>query len=278
MSDRAGLVGRVLDTWRQRWRRIGRTAAAVAILTTMASPMSSANAPKNEMPDSFVYLRAVDPSIEQDMRYAGRDNFTGRPVPGYDAAECVLVRQAAEALKAAQAELKPMGLSLKVYDCYRPAMAVAAFVAWSKEPDDPGTKRTHYPMLSKDQLFPEYIATRSGHSRGATLDITIVPLDSTPSAAEADPVKAEACTAGDPADNSLDMGTGFDCFDPKANTDTPGLTKDQQDNRELLLEVMNRYGFKNYPQEIWHYTFEPEPYPDTYFDFPILPRPAGDPE
>lgn len=226
------------------------------------------------MPNDFVYLRDVDPSIQQDMRYAGSNNFTKRSVPGYDAAECVLVRQAAKALKTAQADLKPMGLSLKVYDCYRPTKAVAAFVDWSKEADNPEAKLEHYPELSKSDLFPEYIATRSGHSRGATLDVTIVPLGSSPAVTDGE--DGIACTETQPSDNSLDMGTGFDCFDPKANTDAPGLTPEQQRNRKLLVDVMSRHGFKNYPKEIWHFTFEPEPHPDTYFDFPIVPRPTSD--
>ena len=246
--------------------------ALVSALTLLASsPLSAAS-----MHKGFVYLRDVDPSIEQDMRYAGDDNFMGKPVPGYDAPECVLVREAAEALKAAQAELKPMGLSLKVYDCYRPAQAVSAFVAWAKEPDNPQVKLTHHPDLPKTALIPEYIATRSGHSRGATIDVTLVPLDSIPKIDAADTKDAVACTSGEPSDNSLDMGTGFDCFDPKANTDAPDLTPEQRRNRELLLEVMGRHGFKNYPKEIWHYTFQPEPYPTTYFDFPISPQPTGD--
>jgi D-alanyl-D-alanine dipeptidase len=240
-----------------------------ALLTARASPMSAGS-----MPNGFVYLRDVDPSIQQDMRYAGSNNFTGAPVPGYDASECVLVRQAAEALKAAQADLKPLGLSLKVYDCYRPTQAVAAFVDWSKQPDDPDAKLEHYPELPKSALFPEYIATQSGHSRGATLDVTIVPRGS--SSAVSDAEGAIACTSAQPSDNSLDMGTGFDCFDPKANTDAPGLTPDQERNRKLLLDVMSRHGFKNYPKEIWHFTFEPEPYPDTYFSFPILRRQMSD--
>jgi D-alanyl-D-alanine dipeptidase len=225
------------------------------------------------MPDSFVYLHDIDPTIQQDMRYASRNNFTRRPVPGYDAAECVLVREAAKALKAVQTDLKPMGYSLKVYDCYRPAQAVAAFVDWSSEPNDPIAKQSHYPNLSKSDLFPEYIATRSGHSRGATLDVTIVLIGSKPSPVTDDSSSAEPCTEGDPSDNSLDMGTAFDCFDLKANTGTKGLTPLEEQNRQLLFDVMARHSFKNYPKEFWHFTFEPEPYPDTYFDFPILPYP-----
>ena len=244
--------------------RISRAALVAGLYTLATSPLSAANIPKD-----FVYLRDVDPSIEQDMRYAGADNFTAEPVPGYDAAECVLVREVAEALKAAQATLKPMGLSLKVYDCYRPAQAVAAFVAWARKPVSPQAKLAYYPELPKSDLFPDYIATKSGHSRGATVDLTLVKLGSSPETDRA--TDSVACNA-EPSGNDLDMGVGFDCFDPKANTDAPNLAPGQRRNRELLLEVMSRHGFKNYPKEIWHYTFQPEPYPDTYFDFPIRPR------
>jgi D-alanyl-D-alanine dipeptidase len=226
------------------------------------------------MPDGFVYLRNVDPSIEQDMRYAGGYNFTGRPVPGYDAPECVLVRQAAEALKKVQADLKPKGLTLRVYDCYRPTQAVAAFVAWSKAPGNPQTKAMWYPNLDKTALFRDYIATRSGHSRGATLDVTVAPIG----APDTHP-RGVSCTApqkGSAPDGSLAMGTTFDCFDQKANTETSGLTAEEIKNRALLSNAMAARGFKSYPYEWWHYTFEPEPFPDTYFDFPIEPRPNGD--
>ena len=224
------------------------------------------------MPEEFTYLRDVDPSIQQDMRYAGSDNFTGRPVPGYDAAECVLVRQAAEALKKVQADLAPKGLSLRVYDCYRPTQAVAAFVAWSKEPGTPDAKAMWYPTLDKAALFPNYIATRSGHSRGATLDVTVAPIG----AAETHP-RGVSCAAPQKEfapDGSLAMGTTFDCFDKKANTDASGLTDEEIRNRALLRDAMTARGFKSYPFEWWHYTHQPEPFPDTYFDFPIAPRPS----
>jgi D-alanyl-D-alanine dipeptidase len=245
------------------------TAATCVIAAALAvSPLSA-----TEMPDDFVYLRDVDPSIRQDIRYAGDDNFTGAPVPGYDAAECVLVRQAAEALKAVQSDLEPKGLALRVYDCYRPTQAVAAFVAWAKKPDDPAAKAVHYPNLSKTDLFPGYIATRSGHSRGATLDLTVEPIGGV----EKHP-RGINCTAPEKKfapDGSLAMGTSFDCFDVKANTQAPGLTSKEMAHRALLRDAMGARGFKNYPLEWWHYTFEPEPYPDRYFDFPILPRPNG---
>lgn len=226
------------------------------------------------LPKGFVYLHDIDPTIPQEMRYAGPHNFTGRPVPGYEAAECVLTRPAAEALKAVQEDLKRQGLSLKVYDCYRPEQAVAAFVDWAKEPADPKAKRVYYPNLPKSALFPDYIATRSGHSRGSTVDVTLVPLEAPPDSG--DPSSPVACTRADPGDGSLDMGTRFDCFDAKANTDAPGLTEAQRRNRTRLVGAMRAHGFENYPKEFWHYSFQPEPYPDRYFDFPIAPRPTGD--
>jgi len=244
--------------------------AVLAALATAAPALAG-----DAMPDDFVYLRDIDPTIEQDMRYAGPHNFTGKPVDGYDAAECVLLRQAAEALKTVQADVKAEGLTLKVYDCYRPARAVAAFVAWSKLPDDPSAKATWYPNLTKADLFPGYIATRSGHSRGATLDLTLVPIEE--SAPPADDLKARACTApqkGHAPDGSLVMGTSFDCFDEKANTAALGLSEEQRANRDLLVAAMQAHGFKNYPKEWWHFTLEAEPYPDTFFDFPVEPRPA----
>ena len=244
----------------------------ILILATTVLAVPRANA--GEMPEPFVYLRDVDPSILQDMRYAGTRNFTGHAAPGYDAPECVLVKQAAEALKAVQAEIKQKQLSLKVYDCYRPTRAVAAFVAWSKLPDDQQAKATYYPALKKSDLFPDYIALVSGHSRGATVDLTLVPFNaseppSPPTGA------AEPCTGAvgvRAPDTGIDMGTAFDCFDVKAHTIVPGLEPEQQQNRQMLVDVMTRHGFKNYEKEWWHYTLDNEPFPNTMFDFPIEPR------
>lgn len=227
------------------------------------------------MPEDFVYLRDVDPSIRQDMRYAGPRNFTGAPVPGYQAADCILVRQAADALKQVQEDLKAKGFGLKVYDCYRPARAVRAFVDWVAAPDDPQAKAVYYPNLAKTTLIPDYIAARSGHSRGATVDLTLVPLESgDPSPDEA----GAACTAPQPdaaPDGSLAMGTTFDCFDTKANLGA-GLTALEEANRETLRDAMLARGFKDYSPEWWHFTLKHEPHPDEYFDFPILPRSVND--
>ena len=224
------------------------------------------------MPEQFVYLRDVDPTIQQDMRYAGSKNFTGKPAPGYDAAECVLVRPAADALKRVQAELAAKGLGLKMYDCYRPAHAVASFGAWAKAPDDPDAKAVYYPNLAKSALLPDYIAPRSGHSRGATVDLTLVPLE------KRDPPSAEtsaACTAPQAQsapDGSLAMGTTFDCFDTKSNLGAPGLAEREEKNREILRAAMLAQGFNDYRPEWWHFTLKDEPYPDEYFDFSIVPR------
>ncbi len=242
---------------------------AVIVAGTVASALGT-----ETMPQDFIYLRDVASSIQQDIRYAGSYNFTGHEIPGYDAPECVLVRPAAEALKKVEEDLKPKGLSLRVYDCYRPTQAVADFVAWSKEPGNPQTRAIWYPNLDKTALFPNYIATRSGHSRGATLDVTVAPIG----AADVHP-QGVSCTAPQKRfapDGSLAMGTSFDCFDEKANTDASGLTQEEVKNRVLLRDAMEARGFKSYPFEWWHYTFEPEPYPDTYFDFPIKPQPDGD--
>jgi len=249
-----------------------RMAHRLTLLVALAITVPALAA--DAMPDDFVHLRDIDPTIQQDMRYAGSRNFTGKPVDGYEAPECVLVRQAAEALQKVQADLRGKGLTLKIYDCYRPARAVAAFVAWSKLPDDPTSKATWYPNLTKGDLFPDYIATRSGHSRGATLDLTLVPIDETVEAQQLED-EPQACTApqeGHAPDGSVAMGTSFDCFDVKANTAASALSQQEQANRAVLVGAMQARGFQNYPKEWWHFTLQPEPYPDTIFDFPIMPR------
>jgi D-alanyl-D-alanine dipeptidase len=223
------------------------------------------------MPEGFVYLRDIDPTIQQDMRYAGSKNFTGRPAPGYDTPECVLARQAAEALKAVQADLKAKGLGLKVYDCYRPERAVAGFVAWTQEPDDPKAKAVYYPNVPKSELLPNYIAPRSGHSRGAAVDLTLVPLGGEVKESP----KSGPCTApqGSKApDGSLAMGTTFDCFDVKSGKLASNYIGEQNANRNALSDAMEAHGFKDYMFEWWHFVLADEPYPDTYFDFPIAPR------
>jgi D-alanyl-D-alanine dipeptidase len=247
---------------------------SIARFVLLLLALAGAARAADEMPEGFVYLRDVDPTIEQDIRYAGPSNFTGAPVPGYGAAECVLARPAAEALKRVQEAVAARGLTLKVYDCYRPARAVSSFVGWAQKPDDPSAKETYYPNLDKRALLPDYIATRSGHSRGATVDLTLEPRDATPPKLDN---AARACTAaqkGQAPDGSVPMGTSFDCFDVKANTEASGLSDEERANRAALVEAMQAQGFENYPMEWWHFILKREPYPDTYFDFAIKPHGA----
>lgn len=226
-------------------------------------------------PDDFVYLRDVDASIVQDMRYAGADNFTGHPLPGYDAAECVLRRPAALALKRVQADLARRNLSLKVYDCYRPVRAVTAMARWANDPHaTPDTSR-FYPRLKKNRLFAlGFIAEQSGHSRGVAIDLTVVPLPAPPQSPYDTRARYGACTEPVTArapDNSLDMGTGYDCFDNRSYTRDPSISAQQRTNRTILLEAMRRHGFANYKREWWHFSHAASDGRKAY-DFPVAPR------
>jgi len=216
------------------------------------------------MPADFVDLGAIDPSIAIDIRYAGAHNFTGHRVPGYLADKCLLTRPAAEELRKIQTQLREFGLSLKLYDCYRPQNAVDYFVQWGKNPADTAMKAEYYPRVPKDELIAQgYIASPSSHSRGSTVDVTIVS-DQTNSATSR---ARQSCGATDPA--ALDMGTGFDCFDEMAHVHAAGISAAQRGNRMLLQSLFVKAGFKPYPNEWWHFTLEEEPYPTTYFDFPV---------
>ncbi len=244
--------------------------AATLLSIALALPASAAGC----LPAGFVYLRDVAPAIAQDMRYAGPNNFTGHPLPGYDAPECVLKREAAEALARVEADLAPQHLGLKVYDCYRPTRAVSAFAHWAQSAGD-GTTQRFYPKLAKLRLFSlGYIASHSAHSTGIAVDLTLVPLPAPPPAAFDPHAAYGTCTApaGQRApDNSLDMGTGFDCFDDRAHTASGGLTAEQTRRRALLVAAMRKRGFHNYFREWWHFSFGPRP--ARSYDFPIAPRP-----
>jgi len=225
-----------------------------------------------DLPSGFTYLPDVDPSIIVEMRYYTMHNFVGSPIIGYDTPQCILTVQAAQALKAIQATLLAQNMSLKVYDCYRPQMAVDEFVLWSSNPDTL-MKDEFYPDLDKDQLFPGgYIAANSSHTRGSTVDLTIVPLPPGPQSTYERGDALTACYAPTEKrflDNSLDMGTGFDCFSPIANTNSTQINSTQMQNRMLLQGAMIGGGFDDYIYEWWHFTLANEPYPDTYFNFPI---------
>ncbi|MEM9667896.1 MAG: M15 family metallopeptidase [Pseudomonadota bacterium] len=241
----------------------------LGVLALMNAACTSLPANKASLPDGFVRLSDVAPTIAQDMRYARSDNFVGRRVEGYEAGECILARRAAEALREVQASLVTEGLSLIVFDCYRPQRAVDDFVVWSEATEEK-TKAAYYPNLQKSDLFPKgYIARKSGHSRGSTVDLGLMVVgDEAPEKLAGDVPCTEA--TGDNAPSYyLDFGTAFDCFDTLSNTADPRIDGRARDNRALLVERMATKGFGNYPLEWWHFTYRPEAFPDRYFDFPV---------
>ncbi|KRR06546.1 peptidase M15 [Bradyrhizobium jicamae] len=248
----------------------GRRLAAIVAACCLASVAAQAQ----KLPAGFVYLRDVDPTIIQDIRYAGSNNFVGRPLRGYQAAECVVKREVGALLKSVQEELAPQNLSLKMFDCYRPTRAVADMVAWSRDGKETPAQKRYNPAFSKADLFRlGYIAERSGHSTGAALDLTLVELKADNSATF-DPARDYAdCTANvnlRAPDGSVDMGTGYDCSDTKSHTAAKSITAAQRRWREKLVQVMARRGFVNYSKEWWHFSL-PGAGGQAY-DFPIAPR------
>lgn len=223
------------------------TLALAACASTPPMEIDPATTPEAA---GLVDIRTLVPDIDLDMRYAGSNNFTGATVDGYGAPRCYLLEPAAKAIQRAEAALRAEGFRLRIFDCYRPARAVRSFVAWANNADE-RTKARFYPALEKPDLLGGYISPTSGHSRGATIDLTLMRCDA-----------AGACTP-------LDMGTGFDFFDPLANTDSPHATPEQRANRDRLRAAMARAGLKNYPMEWWHFTLDPEPAPKRFFDVPI---------
>lgn len=202
---------------------------------------------------NLVDMRTLVPDFAEDIKYAGSDNFVGRPVDGYRAAKCLLLQPAAMALARVERELRKEQLRLLAYDCYRPVRAVADFVRWGHDLADQGSKAAHYPRVDKADVFRlGYVATVSGHSRGATIDLTL-----------------ERCADGGASCVPLDMGTPFDFFDLRAHTDAADVTPIQRANRRLLRRAMERGGFRNYPSEWWHYSLTPEPTPRTLYDVPV---------
>ncbi len=189
-------------------------------------------------------LSDVDASIQQQIRYATPHNFTGARVDGYDAPECLLTAPAARALHRAQVTLRRQGYSLKVYDCYRPQRAVNRFVAWAKDLRATSMKGEFYPRVDKTRLFADgYIAERSGHSRGSTVDLTIVRLPAAPERAYRPGEHLTPCYAPRAQrfpDDSVDMGTGFDCFDTLAHTTDPRVHGAQRAARALLANTLRR--------------------------------------
>ncbi len=204
-----------------------------------------------DAPDGFVDLAQAVSGIEIELRYNTNDNFVGTVIDGYESPRCFITADAAEALRGVQAELKAFGLGLKVFDAYRPQRAVDHFVRWAEDLGDTKMKSRYYPEVDKSNLFRDgYIAARSGHSRGSTVDLTLVSR-----------------TSGMPAE--LDMGTSWDYFGPRSWPSSIEVSAEQRAHRMLLQSLMIKHGFRPLAEEWWHFTLENEPFPDTYFDFPV---------
>ncbi|MBM7170898.1 M15 family metallopeptidase [Streptomyces sp. G44] len=250
--------------------------SAAALLAVTAAPSPAHAKPEPKAPEEFVALRDVDPTIIQEMRYVTAHNFVGEPIDGYRKPVCILTEPAAKALRKAQRALLRKGYSLKVYDCYRPQRAVDHFVRWAEELSDERMKEEFYPRVDKSRLFADgYIAEKSGHSRGSTVDLTVVKLPAAPTRPYVPGEPLTPCHGPQSErfpDNSVDMGTGFDCFDTLSHTDDPRVTGEQRAHRDLLRGTLAKEGFANLPEEWWHFTHKPELFPDTYFDFPVTRR------
>lgn len=218
-----------------------------ALLVIAASMTNSVQANDNKR-DEFVDITTIIPNAVLDIRYFGDHNFVGKPVDGYTAPKCLLHESAAKGLVKVQQQAQQQGLGIKVFDCYRPQRAVDHFVRWVNDKSDTKTKAEFYPNLGKDKLLGGYIAAKSGHSRGSTIDLTLV----------------DAKTG-----QELDMGSPFDMFDTLSNTDDPRITPAQKANRYKLKNLMVEAGFSPYSMEWWHFTYKPQAYPNTYFDFVV---------
>jgi len=205
-----------------------------------------------DLPEGFVYLDEIVPGVVVELRYFTGENFVGERIDGYRTSRCICTRDVAMALKRVQADLERFHLEIKVYDAYRPKRAVNHFVRWARDLEDTRMKAAYYPDVAKKDLFAEgYIAARSSHTRGSAVDLTIVAHD------------------GRGGMRELDMGSGFDFFGPSSWPVNASMTPEQRAHRMLLREVMVRNGFEPYPREWWHFMLEDEPFPDTYFDFPV---------
>jgi len=200
------------------------------------------------LPDGFVYMDEAVEGIAWDAKYAGCDNFVGDVVDGYVSGRVAGTRELADALRKVQRMADEKGLRLLLWDAYRPQRAVSHFVRWCAQPEDGRTRQRHYPSIERTDMIPMgYIAERSGHSRGSTVDLTLCDREG----------------------NMLDMGGIFDLMDERSHHGCPDIQPHQHANRELLRGMMLKAGFTDYKNEWWHYRLRGEPYPDTYFDFPV---------
>lgn len=217
---------------------------------------------------SFIDIKNISESVITEIRYATEYNFVGKRVDGYKIPKCYLTKTAAEALVRIQDKLAKQSYSLKVFDCYRPQQAVDHFVRWAESPETDSTKKYYFPNVPGDELFEQgYIAHRSGHSRGSTVDLTIVRLPYLmPERFIYSCIDPEGYTY---RGSELDMGTSYDCFDEKSHTFNSEMNDAVLENRKILMQAMEEEGYVNYSKEWWHFTYQPEEFPDTYFDVPI---------
>jgi D-alanyl-D-alanine dipeptidase len=245
-----------------------RAVRLVASCLLLAAPTVAAA--DNGLPTGFVRLRAIAPEIAQDIRYATPFNFTGAPVPGYARAECVLTHEAAAALVRVEARLKAQGYGLKLFDCYRPARAVRAFLDWGKAKAPAALASTFHPDVPRGELVSRgFIGAMSSHSRGSTVDVGLIGTGEPALPTPSEGGRCDGAFAQRPAESSLDLGTSFDCFSEKSAGAYPDLGAEVRRHRDALREAMRHEGFRGYGKEWWHFTLAKEPFPKTLFDFPI---------
>lgn len=207
---------------------------------------------QDKLPIGFVYVKDSIPDIALEMRYCYENNFVGEAIDGYENDVCILGTKATQALKKVQASLRKKGYGLKIFDAYRPQRAVDHFVRWARDLNDVKMKSKFYPQEGKQHLFKRgYISSKSGHSRGSTVDITLIYLE------------------GDKKGLEVDMGTPWDFFSKKSWPFSDQINEQQLKNRIILREAMLQFGFKPLRTEWWHFTLREEPFPNTYFDFVV---------
>jgi D-alanyl-D-alanine dipeptidase len=210
-----------------------------------------------KLPEGFVDVKDISPNIQLELRYISDHNFVGKTIDGYFSKKLILTKAAAKSLASVQTELESFGLGLLVYDAYRPQRAADHFVRWAEDLTDTKTKQEFYPKVKKSELFKQdYIASRSSHTRGSTVDLTLIRHANKNDSAQ--PLKR------------IDMGSPYDFFGPVSWLKDLTITGQQRANRILLQTLMIKHGFKPYPEEWWYFTLIDEPFPDTYFDFPIV--------
>ena len=231
---------------RNRWVRLF---AAILFAVILVEPWGEAKAADPMDSGDFVAVSEEIPDVLQEIRYFSAYNFVGSHIDGYEEPVALMTREAAAALKDAAAEFRAAGYVIKIYDSYRPQRAVEHFIRWGADAQDIRMKPYFYPTTDKSRVFElGYVAKHSGHSRGSTIDMTIVDMKT---------------------GQELDVGEHFDYFGERSHYAYKGISQKQQENRKFLRQVMERHGFQGLAEEWWHFTLKHEPFPDTYFDFPV---------